>query len=110
MRAEPGLLAILLLLAATARADSDPAPSEDERAVLLATRGEAARKPGSALTAMAPAAAPDLDGAELQAWFDQHYGARPRSLAPEQASSIDEVADADAEASVLRAIERGRRP
>lgn len=104
------LLLSALLVSASADADDTLAPSEDERAVLLATRGEANRKPSTALPVGDLTPPTELDGAELQAWFDQRFRADPSRRAHDLDLAAPEVADEEAEADLLRRIERGRRP
>jgi hypothetical protein len=103
------LLLSALLASASAAADNALAPSEDERAVLMATRGEASRKPGSTQAANPPATPADLDGAELQAWFDGRFGADPSGPLQIADQAAADIADRDAEAELLQRIERGRR-
>lgn len=102
----PCALAVSFLLAATA-ADARPAnePGDDERAVLMATRGHIAPKTaGISRPHSSPPA--DLDGEALQAWFDQRYGASPRPSPPTQAQPATDVPDDEAEAEVLARIKR----
>ena len=102
----PCVLAVSFLLAATA-ADARPAnePGDDERAVLMATRGHVA--PKAARTSPPHSTPPaDLDGEALQAWFDQRYGATPRPSPPTQAQPAMDVSDDEAEAAVLARIRR----
>lgn len=115
MRADLRLPAFALTLAvltagAPAQASQAPPPSDDERAVLLATRGsDAPRMPHSTPPAE-PVAPPELDGAELQAWFDRRFG--PPKAVPQAApdAAADDIGDTEAEADLLRRIERNRRP
>jgi hypothetical protein len=111
MRAEHLLFSALLLCAAPAQGGGATAsePSEDERAVLLATRGEPYRKPHSETVVPASASPPELDGAELQAWFDRRHGVNPVPASDAYAASTADIDDADAEAALLRDIERRRR-
>lgn len=79
----------------------------DEAAVLSATSGRIDRPPvalgGSAVDAIPR----DLDGADLQRWFDRRYGVRaPATSAPAKA---EDVADENAERALLADIARRRR-
>lgn len=115
MRADLRLPAFALTLAAltagTAAQASQARPlSDDERAVLLATRGSDAPKAPHPESQPEFAAPPELDGAALQAWFDRQYG--PSKAVPQAGPDVPaaDISDAEAEADLLRRIERNRKP
>lgn len=103
---------VLAALAAGAHAQASQAPpiSDDERAVLLATHSSDTRQAPHAAAHAEPAAPPELDGAELQAWFDQRFG--PSKAVPPAGPDVPaaDIGNAEAEADLLRRIERNRKP
>lgn len=115
MRADLRLPTFALVLAtlaagAHAQASQAPPPSDDERAVLMATRGSDTPKAPHAAPHAEPAAPPELDGSELQAWFDQQFGPSKAVLQAGPDAPAADIDDAEAEADLLGRIERNRKP